>query len=115
MRGALLSIAAGGSMGLGSILRLSGFSFGALGVTSFSVVVGGTEAPGTTLSRCLFLPLSRAGGGIVADGTEAAARRISRVLTSDPGMGVIRHADAGYDEAVQVAKARGVKIPGITL
>ena len=72
MRGALLSIAAGGSMGLGSILRLSGFSFGALGVTSFSVVVGGTEALGTTLSRCLFLPLSRAGGGIVADGTEAA-------------------------------------------
>ena len=51
---------------------------------------------------------------IVADGTPEAARRIERVLTSDPGMGVIRHADAGYPEAVEVAKQRGVKIPGIT-
>lgn len=48
---------------------------------------------------------------IVADGTEAAASRIERVLTSDPGMGVIRHADAGYDEAIQFAKKAGVKIP----
>jgi len=55
-----------------------------------------------------------AGQVIVADGTEAAARRIARVLTSDPGMGVIRHADAGYDEAIKTAKERGVKIPGIT-
>jgi urocanate hydratase len=55
-----------------------------------------------------------AGQVIVADGTDAAAKRISRVLTSDPGMGVLRHADAGYDEAVQVAKTRGVKIPGVT-
>jgi urocanate hydratase len=37
------------------------------------------------------------------------------VLLSDPGMGVIRHADAGYDEAIEAAKARGVKIPGITV
>jgi urocanate hydratase len=51
---------------------------------------------------------------IVADGTEAAARRIARVLASDPGMGVIRHADAGYEEAITAAKERGVKIPGIT-
>jgi urocanate hydratase len=55
-----------------------------------------------------------AGQVIVADGTEAAARRISRTLTSDPGMGVIRHADAGYDEAITCAKERGVKIPGVT-
>ncbi|MBF5044170.1 urocanate hydratase [Aggregicoccus sp. 17bor-14] len=52
---------------------------------------------------------------IVADGTKEAARRLERVLTSDPGMGVLRHADAGYSEAVEVAKARGVKIPGITV
>ena len=52
---------------------------------------------------------------IVADGTDEAARRIERVLLSDPGMGVIRHADAGYDEAIEAAKARGVKIPGITV
>ncbi|MCP3137590.1 urocanate hydratase [Pyxidicoccus xibeiensis] len=56
-----------------------------------------------------------AGQVIVADGTPEAARRIERVLTSDPGMGVLRHADAGYDEAIDVAKQRGVKIPGITV
>jgi urocanate hydratase len=55
-----------------------------------------------------------AGQVIVADGTEAAARRISRVLTSDPAMGVIRHADAGYERALEVATASGVKIPGVT-
>ncbi|MEM9067502.1 MAG: urocanate hydratase [Myxococcota bacterium] len=52
-----------------------------------------------------------AGMVVVADGTEDAARRLERVLTSDPGMGVIRHADAGYEEAIETAKARGVHIP----
>ena len=56
-----------------------------------------------------------AGQVIVADGTDAAAKRLSRVLTSDPGMGVVRHVDAGYPEAIAVAKERGVKIPGVTL
>ena len=55
-----------------------------------------------------------AGQVIVADGTEAAARRIERVLTSDPAMGVFRHADAGYERAIDVARERGVRIPGIT-
>jgi len=55
-----------------------------------------------------------AGMVIVADGTEAAARRLERVLTSDPGMGVIRHADAGYEEALTTARERGVAIPGLT-
>jgi len=55
-----------------------------------------------------------AGQVIVADGTEAAARRIERVLTSDPGTGILRHADAGYPRAIQVARERGVKIPGLT-
>ena len=55
-----------------------------------------------------------AGQVIVADGTEAAARRIERVLLSDPAMGVIRHADAGYDRAIEVARERGVRIPNIT-
>ena len=55
-----------------------------------------------------------AGQVIVADGTDAAARRIERVLTSDPAMGVLRHVDAGYDEAKQAARERGVKIPGVT-
>src|SRR5512144_174614 len=55
-----------------------------------------------------------AGQVIVADGTDAAARRIERVLTPDPGMGVLRHVDAGYPEAVEVARSRGVKVPGVT-
>ena len=52
-----------------------------------------------------------AGVVIVADGTDAAAEKLSRVLTNDPGMGVIRHVDAGYPEAIKVARERGVKIP----
>jgi urocanate hydratase len=52
-----------------------------------------------------------AGQVIVADGSEAAARRLKRVLTTDPGMGVIRHVDAGYPEAIAFAREHGVKIP----
>jgi urocanate hydratase len=52
-----------------------------------------------------------AGQVIVADGTPEAARRLARVLASDPGMGVVRHVDAGYPEAIKAAKERGVRIP----
>ncbi len=52
-----------------------------------------------------------AGQVIVADGTEAAARRLERVLTIDPGMGIIRHADAGYETAVRIAEEKGVHVP----
>ena len=52
-----------------------------------------------------------AGQVIVADGTPAAAARLERVLTVDPGMGVVRHVDAGYERAVEVARERGVKVP----
>jgi urocanate hydratase len=52
-----------------------------------------------------------AGMVVVADGSEEAAVRLERVLTSDPGMGVVRHADAGYDEALAVAAERGVRLP----
>ncbi len=52
-----------------------------------------------------------AGMVVVADGTPEAAARLERVLTSDPGMGVIRHADAGYERALEVAEERGVRIP----
>jgi urocanate hydratase len=54
-----------------------------------------------------------AGMVIVADGTESGDRRLQRVLTADPGSGVMRHADAGYSEAVEVAKERGVDLPMI--
>ncbi|HKV87376.1 MAG TPA: urocanate hydratase [Candidatus Dormibacteraeota bacterium] len=52
-----------------------------------------------------------AGMVAVADGTEAAARKLERVLTNDPGTGVARHADAGYERALDVARERGVRIP----
>src|SRR5689334_19439899 len=55
-----------------------------------------------------------AGQVIVADGTPDAARRLERVLQSDPALGVMRHVDAGYDEAATVARERGVKIPGFS-
>ena len=55
-----------------------------------------------------------AGQVIVADGTDEAARRIERTLTCDPAMGVLRHVDAGYDRAVQIAHERKVRIPGVT-
>ena len=52
-----------------------------------------------------------AGQVIVADGTPEAAKRLERVLTTDPGMGVVRHADAGYEIAVEAAKRHGIKMP----
>jgi urocanate hydratase len=52
-----------------------------------------------------------AGQVIVADGTPEAARRLERVLTTDPGMGVVRHADAGYEIAIEAAKRHGLKMP----
>ncbi|GAB4477160.1 MAG: urocanate hydratase [Anaerolineae bacterium] len=52
-----------------------------------------------------------AGQVIVADGTPEAARRLERVLTTDPGMGIVRHADAGYEQAIAAAKRHGIKMP----
>ncbi|HMM29096.1 MAG TPA: urocanate hydratase [Aggregatilineaceae bacterium] len=52
-----------------------------------------------------------AGQVIVADGTPEAARRLERVLTTDPGMGILRHADAGYPEALDAARRHGIRIP----
>jgi len=52
-----------------------------------------------------------AGMVVVADGTPEAATRLERVLTTDPGMGVLRHADAGYERAIEVAAERGIRIP----
>jgi urocanate hydratase len=50
---------------------------------------------------------------VVADGTDDAAERLERVLTADPGTGVMRHADAGYPEAVEHARERGLDLPGL--
>ena len=52
-----------------------------------------------------------AGVVIVADGTKEAAKRLERVLTNDPATGVMRHADAGYEEAIECAKEKGLNLP----
>jgi urocanate hydratase len=52
-----------------------------------------------------------AGMVVVADGSENATARLERVLTTDPGTGVMRHADAGYEEALAVAADRGIRLP----
>jgi urocanate hydratase len=49
----------------------------------------------------------------VSDGTQDAARRIERVLWNDPASGVMRHADAGYDEAIACAKTHGLNLPSV--
>jgi urocanate hydratase len=74
----------------------------ASGATWVSIHHGG----GVGIGRSL-----HAGQVTVADGTPLAAEKIERVLTNDPGMGVIRHVDAGYDRAVEVAGKRGVRVP----
>jgi urocanate hydratase len=50
---------------------------------------------------------------VVADGTDAAAAKLERVLTTDPGTGVMRHADAGYEEALEIARERGLDLPSV--
>ncbi len=74
----------------------------ACGATWVSVHHGGGVGIGYSL---------HAGQVIVADGTREAARRLERVLTADPAMGIFRHVDAGYDRASEVARERGVRIP----
>jgi urocanate hydratase len=54
-----------------------------------------------------------AGMVVVADGTDEAAARLERVLTTDPGTGVVRHADAGYDRAIRIARERGIRMPSL--
>lgn len=78
----------------------------AAGATWVSVHHGGGVGIGYSI---------HAGMVIVADGTKDAERRLIRVLTTDPGTGVVRHSDAGYEEAIQVATNKGIKIPGITI
>ena len=75
----------------------------AAGATWVSVHHGGGVGMGYSL---------HAGMVVVADGSPGAARRLARVLVSDPGMGVVRHVDAGYDEAIDCARSQGVRVPG---
>ena len=77
----------------------------AAGATWVSVHHGGGVGIGYSI---------HAGMVVVADGTAEAARRLERVLTSDPGTGIMRHADAGYEAAIAAARRHGIKLPGIT-
>ncbi len=56
---------------------------------------------------------THAGALVVCDGTEQAEQRIERVLTADPGLGVVRHADAGYERAMRFAKDKGIRMPSL--
>jgi len=78
----------------------------AAGATWVSVHHGGGVGIGYSI---------HAGMVVVADGTKEAERRLLRVLTTDPGTGVMRHTDAGYEEAIETAKKKGIKIPGVTI
>ncbi|MGQ9637575.1 MAG: urocanate hydratase [Thermodesulfobacteriota bacterium] len=78
----------------------------AAGATWVSVHHGGGVGIGYSI---------HAGMVVVADGTPEAERRLLRVLTTDPGTGVMRHTDAGYKEAITTAKEKGIKIPGVTI
>jgi urocanate hydratase len=74
----------------------------AAGATWVSVHHGGGVGIGNSI---------HAGMVVVADGTAEMAERLERVLTTDPGTGVLRHLDAGYDEAVEAARAHGLEPP----
>ena len=77
----------------------------AAGATWVSVHHGGGVGIGNSI---------HAGMVVVADGTDDAAERLERVLTADPGTGVMRHADAGYAEALERGAEGGLDLPGIT-
>ncbi len=76
----------------------------AAGATWVSVHHGGGVGIGNAI---------HAGMVVVADGTDAAAERLERVLTTDPGTGVMRHADAGYPEAIEAAEQGGIRLPSL--
>lgn len=78
----------------------------AAGATWVSVHHGGGVGIGYSI---------HAGMVVVADGTKEAERRLLRVLNTDPATGIIRHTDAGYEEAIRTAKDKGIKIPGVTI
>ena len=77
----------------------------AAGATWVSVHHGGGVGIGNSI---------HAGMVVLADGTAAAAEKLERVLTTDPGTGVMRHADAGYEDAIAAARGHGLDLPSLT-
>jgi len=76
----------------------------AAGATWVSVHHGGGVGIGNSI---------HAGMVAVADGTPLGHQKLERVLTTDPGTGVMRHADAGYEDAIRVAREKGLDLPGV--
>jgi urocanate hydratase len=76
----------------------------AAGATWVSVHHGGGVGIGNSI---------HAGMVVLADGTDVAAEKLERVLTTDPGTGVMRHADAGYEEALDTARGHGIDLPSV--
>src|SRR5207247_10671161 len=77
--------------------------------------MGGAQPLAVTLNEGVGLFVEvHAGMVVVADGSADAARRLERVLTTDPGTGIMRHADAGYAEAIAAARRHRLDLPGIT-
>ena len=83
---------------------LNAMANAACGATWVSIHHGGGVGIGYSL---------HAGMVILVDGTDEAERRLERVLTNDPATGIFRHVDAGYEKAIEVAKAKGVDVPGL--
>ena len=81
-------------------------SLGLFGAAGLAAVLPGFGRGGMAAAQT-----APTGQVIVADGTPEAARRLERVLTTDPGMGILRHADAGYSEALDAARRHGIPIP----
>jgi urocanate hydratase len=81
---------------------LNGMLMTACGASWVSIHHGGGVGMGKSI---------HAGQVVVADGTPAGAERVRRTLTADPGLGVVRHADAGYPEALDAARAHGIRMP----
>ncbi len=84
-------------------IKLSGLATGS-GASWVSFHHGGGVGIGYSL---------HAGQVTVADGTDEGAQRLNRVLTNDPGLGVARHVDAGYEEAIETAQDTGINIPSL--
>ena len=101
----ILGLALGILAAIGGFVDIGDLVFNvAAGATWVSVHHGGGVGIGNSI---------HAGMVVVADGSDGAAARLKRVLTTDPGSGVMRHVDAGYDEAVAVARETGLDLPSL--
>ena len=101
-------------IGLGSGLVIGGLVYGLTLAVFRQQATSGFEVAslvGKSGRVVIAIPAGGTGQVSVADGTDEAAHRLNRVLTNDPGIGVARHVDAGYEEAEKTAREKGIKVP----